>query len=255
MSRALPALAVALLLVVAGCIGGLQAHDEEYSESEIVSLVTDMNASDADALSTTHRQSLANTSGYRGVYETRENGLVAYTRDVVVDRTDRRFVEDWRDADRGEGEVYVNAAGEYRRYRTYGDASFQYTVRTGETERFVNGSRFGSTLPLPADPVLRRYDFEHVRSDDGRYYFRADGLVDPDSVPVSQFYWDMADVTSASARLVVHEDGYVSRFSATVTFDRGGRTETVSRSMAVWAVGDAHAVEPHWVDDARNQTR
>lgn len=252
MNRALPTLTVTLLLVLAGCSGGLQTAGDEYTESEVVSLVTEMDASDARALSTTHRQALANTSGYRGVHETSEDGDVSYTRTVVVDRPEHRFVEDWQDADHGEGEVFVNASGEYRRYRTFDNESVQYTVRTDKDSRFVDASRFAYELPLPAHPVLQRYDFEYVRSDDGLYYFAADGLVDPNSVPVSQFYWEMDEVVNASARLVVHEDGYVCEFSSTVTFDRGQSTETTtaSRSMELWAVDDANAEKPHWVDDA-----
>jgi hypothetical protein len=255
-NRALPTLTVALLLVVAGCSGGLQTGGDEYTESEVVALVTEMDASDARELSTTHRQTLANTSGYRGVHETSENGEVSYTRTVVVDRPDHRFVSEWRDADHGEGEVFANASGTYRRYRTFDNESVQYTVRTDDDSRFVDGSRFAYELPLPADPVLQRYDFEYVRSEDGLYYFAADGLVDPETVAVSQFYWEMNEVVNASARLVVHEDGYVREFSSTVTFDRGqsAETTTASRSMELRAVDDASAEKPQWVDEAAGET-
>lgn len=252
MSRPLPALTVALLLVVAGCSGGVQPSEHEYSESEVVSLVTDMNASDARQLVATHRRTLANASGYRGRYETDEDGALTYTRDVVVDRADRRFVEEWRDVDHGEGEAFVNASGEYRRYRTYGDESFQYTVRTGESVGFANDSRFAAEVPVPANPMLPNYDFEYVRSDDALYYFEADALVEPGTVETRYPRWNTDEVANASARLVVHEDGYVRSFTATVTYDRGYWVEntTTTTTVKVWGVNDTDAETPHWVDRA-----
>ncbi|MFB6269733.1 MAG: hypothetical protein ABEH83_07300 [Halobacterium sp.] len=252
MSRALPALTVVLLLVVAGCSGGVQAPEREYSESEVVSLVTEMDQSDADRLATVHRQRLANASGYVGAYKHTEDGDVAYTRDVLVDRADRQFVKEWRDGDHRAGEVFVNASGEYRRYRTFGEESFQYTVRTGEDAEFTENSTFASAVPLPASHVLPNYDFEYVRSDDGLYYFEADGLVEGGGDRTGFPRWNADEIVNASARLVVHEDGYVRGYSVSVTWDNGHWVENTTSTLTVkvWGVGDADAEQPHWVGEA-----
>lgn len=252
MHRALPALTVSLLLFVAGCPGGVQAPEGENSESEVVSLVADMNASDARELKRMHRRTLANASSYRGRYERSEDGNTTYERAVVLDRDERRFIRDWRDHGLSEGAGFLNASGYYRRYRMTGAESFTYTAATGQNSRFTEERRFAMQVPLPDAYVLERYDFEYVRNDGSLYYFEADGLVDSDNATAPRYNWEMRDATTASARLVVHEAGYVRSFSSTVTLTRGTRNESVTEAWTanLWAVNETHAEKPHWVDSA-----
>lgn len=249
MHRASPALTVALLLFVAGCFGGLQAPEHEYSESEVVSTVTDMNASDARRLLNTHWRTLGNTTSYRGRYVS-EDGDERYRRTVVVDRDADRYLE--RKVDGGdESALFLNETARYTRYRGPDD-DYQYEVRP--SQRFADGRIFFRGVPLPDETVLVRYDFEYVGRTDGGFVFEADGLVDPESVEYGHFYWNMQDATSASARLLVDERGFVRSFTSNVTLqEQSGvveRTSTQSFRMRIWTVNGASAEKPDWVSRA-----
>jgi hypothetical protein len=246
---------VALLAVSAGCSGNVQPPDKEYTEDEIVSLVTDMNASDAQRIQRTHRNTLANASSYYGRYVSEEGGADRYQRSLVVDRADREYVEHWEDGDARYGDIFVDESGHYRRYVTPGNDTYQYTVREASHETFGEKSVFASKVPLPDDTVLERYDFEYVGSKEGAFVFEADSLVPHSEVSYSQFYWDMEDVTNASARLVVDQRGYVRSFTSAVTFERGGSESTREVTVSVTRFGEATTERPGWVDNATAATR
>lgn len=250
MSRTVPALAVALLVLAAGCVGTVQPPDKEYTEDEIVSLVTEMNTSDARELQRTHWQTLANASSYHARSVGSENEVVRYQRSLVVDRTDREYVEHWEDGERRYGDVYINGSGHYRRYVAPGNETYQYDVRTAPHETFQEESVFASAVPLPDETVLERFDFEYVGRESGAYVFEADSLVPLSDVEYPQFYWDASDVTNASARLVVDQRGFVRSYESTLTFERDGVESTTRNSVTVTAYGEASTERPGWVDNA-----
>lgn len=250
MKRQVLAAVVALLAVSAGCTGNVQPTDKEYTEDEVVSLVTDMNTTDAQELQRTHWETLANASSYHARYASREGGSDRYQRTLVVDRTDREYVEHWEDGDARYGDIFVDESGHYRRYVTPGNDTYQYTVRRASHETFVEESVFASKVPLPDDTVLERYDFEYVGSQEGAFVFEADSLVPRSEVSYPQFYWDMEDVTNASARLVVDQRGYVRSFTSTLTFERGGSESTREVTVTVTRFGEASTERPGWVDNA-----
>lgn len=235
MTRTVPAVAVALLLLASGCLGAVGPLDGGGSAPEVASLVTEMDAADARDLVARHRATLANASSYAGWYERDENDTLAYKHRVVIDRDDRQFVRDWRNVSTASGVVFRNASGTYERSRRPGDESFRYEVRTGDGARFDADDSFASDLPLPDPEVLAGYDFEYVRSTDTLHYFRADG---PDGA---------ADVTDARARLVVHEDGYLRSLSWTVTVERGNEPTTLTRETTVVDLNTTDADRPDWM--------
>jgi hypothetical protein len=253
--RQVLAAAIALLAVTAGCSGSVAPPDKEYSEDELVPLVTEMNTSTAQQIQRTHYETLSNASSYHARYVSTENGVDRYQRSLVVDRTDRMYLEHWEDGDARYGDVFVNESGHYRRYVMPGNDTYQYTVRTAASETFGDESVFASKVPLPDDTVLERYDFEYVGKERGAFVFEADGLVPRSEVAYPQFYWNMADVTNASARLVVDQRGYVRSFTSTLTFERGGGESVHRANVSVTRFNDATTEQPDWVRTAvANQT-
>lgn len=253
MRRRLATLAVAALLVVAGCsAGGDDTTTPEY---------------DTDA---------------EPIYETPLDGETVATNhlDVLLERetftVDRNLT--WRDdgdtprrqrvlvrVDLATGAVYEHRklGNDTRQTYQFGNGTaYGHWVRDGEpsystVERGTTNATEYADGGLSAFVEQFDFDYAGTKTVDGEriYVYHASG---PESVDASAFPFledsENATLNEAEATLHLREDGTLAEAAYTLDFDTDERVQFVSTTWRIERIGDTDASPPLWIEAARNAT-
>ncbi|MFC3476654.1 DUF7537 family lipoprotein [Halobacterium litoreum] len=240
MNRRVLAIAVAVLVALAGCSagplgGGSSAPDvseQSWTDGEEVNVtaVFEAHADAAADLSSFEYESATTVAsgGERAVTLAlnNESERALKTTEPAGENADVRrsfFANDT---------VYVNAGdGESR----------AYTEDTNFT-RFVDR---GAALPA-APEILAQWDFEYEGFEDGAFVFEADSATADEDAPGI----DVTNVVSTNATLVVEESGLVRSMQVSATVERDGERETLTTSAEYDSLNETTVETPDWVDEA-----
>ena len=269
---------VVLLTASAGCTGLLGSEaGPGGSDTAVTTTPADANGPapgtsgfDAAAIERGHFEALSNSSFTTALsfqlstIRDGENRSVFINRTVAVDRESDRSL--------ATGEL-VQASGDALVTTTYTadgtTAERRVLTRSGETMsdyRSATPPYDGQVQPVNESSVIDRSLLQSLGADINWTYAGTE-TVDGDSV--SRFEATGSDVTgfaaddavstnvsangttdSASATVLVDEDGVVRSFQYRVTTERDGRPVTVTLSVSVSKVDDTTVAEPDWLSDA-----
>jgi hypothetical protein len=271
---------VVLLTASAGCSGLLGTESGTGStDAEVTTTAADANGPapgssgfDAAAIERGHFETLSDSSfttslSFRlSTVRDGENRSVFINRTVAIDRDSDRSLST--------GEL-VQASGDTLATTTYtadGTTAERRVLTRGEEEttdyRSVSPPYDGQVQPVNESSVIDRSLLQSLGSDINWTYAGTE-TVDGDSV--SRFGATGSDVTgfaaddavstnvsangttqSASATVLVDEDGVVRMFEYSVTTERDGRPVTVTLLLSVSQVDDTTVEEPDWLSRAAN---
>ncbi|MDS0222594.1 hypothetical protein NDI54_14710 [Haloarcula sp. S1AR25-5A] len=274
-------LSVALVLLLAasaGCTGLLGTEaDTGGTDAEVTTAPADANGPapgssgfDAAAIERGHFETLSNASFTTllsfqlSTVREGENRSVFINRTVAIDRESERSLST--------GEL-VQASGDTLATTTYtanGATAERRILTRGDEEltdyRSATPPYDGQVQPVNESSVIDRALLQSLGSDINWIYAGTE-TVDGDSVSrfeatgsnVTGFAADDAVSTnisangttqSASATVLVDEDGVVRLFQYSVTTERDGRPVTVTLSLSVSQVDDTTVAEPDWLSEA-----
>ncbi|AUG46867.1 hypothetical protein BVU17_04785 [Haloarcula taiwanensis] len=272
-------LALAVLLIAsAGCSGLLGTESGTAgTDTEITSTSADVNGPapgssgfDAAAIERGHFERLSNSSFTTSLsfqlstVRDGENRSVFINRTVAIDRANDRSL--------AQGEL-VQAGGDTLVTTTYtadGTTTQRRVLTRGEeamTEiRAASPPYDGSVQPVNESSVIDRSLLQSLGSDINWTYA---GTETVDGDRVSRFEATGGNVTgfaaddavsatvsangttdSASATVLVDEDGVIRSFQYRVTTERDGQPVTVTLSLSVSQVDDTTVAEPDWLSNA-----
>ncbi|WP_336329719.1 DUF7537 family lipoprotein [Haloarcula sp. CGMCC 1.2071] len=271
---------VVLLTASAGCSGLLGTDPgTDGTDTEVTATQIDANGPapgssgfDAAAIERGHFETLSNSSFTTSLsfqlstVRDGENRSVFINRTVAIDRDSDRSLST--------GEL-VQASGDTLATTTYtadGTTAERRVLTRGDDTmtdyRSATPPYDGQVQPVNESSVIDRSLLQSLGSDINWTYAGTE-TVDGDSV--SRFEATGSDVTgfaaddavstnvsangttdSASATVLVDEDGVVRSFQYRVTTERDGRPVTVTLSLSVSKVDDTTVAEPDWLSNAAN---
>ncbi|WP_336357834.1 DUF7537 family lipoprotein [Haloarcula sp. CGMCC 1.6347] len=269
---------VVLLTASAGCSGLLGTDPgTDGTDTEVTATQIDANGPapgssgfDAAAIERGHFETLSNSSFTTSLsfqlstVRDGENRSVFINRTVAIDRDSDRSLST--------GEL-VQASGDTLATTTYtadGTTAERRVLTRGDDTmtdyRSATPPYDGQVQPVNESSVIDRSLLQSLGSDINWTYAGTE-TVDGDSV--SRFEATGSDVTgfaaddavstnvsangttdSASATVLVDEDGVVRSFQYRVTTERDGRPVTVTLSLSVSKVDDTTVAEPDWLSEA-----
>jgi len=277
MRQSLLVLAVAAMLVLAGC-SGTGGSDPEASAGEApgatetpadqpeatISDPTELSGVSEDdvnatALFVSHARTLANESSYAtsDTYRIEERGSdneSVTTKRLRSSRSQQRslYAIDRRSAV-GEGTrtdnrttywlVEDGSATVYNRYES--DGSVSYETDDDPYRNFTTFYRQSSVYDQTTLLFNFELSYDGTVDRDGRTLFRftADSFAEGSSF--------VGNATDPSATVLVDGNGIVRSAEWNVDVTRDGRSVTITYSYQVDDVGDTSVEEPDWLDDAR----
>jgi len=267
---------VLLLTATAGCTG-LLGSETGGTDAEVPTTAADANGPapgsagfDAAAIEREHFETLSDSSFTTSLsfqlstVRNGENRSVFINRTVAIDRDSDRSL--------ATGEL-VQASGDTLATTTYtadGTTAERRVLTRGDDTRTDYRSASppydGQVQPVNESSVIDRSLLQSLGSDINWTYAGTE-TVDGDSV--SRFEATGSDVTgfaaddavstnvsangtadSASATVLVDEDGVVRSFQYRVTTERDGQPVTVALSLSVSQVDDTTVAEPDWLSNA-----
>ncbi|MEF8974436.1 MAG: hypothetical protein V5A15_06050 [Haloarcula sp.] len=269
---------VLLLTASAGCTGLLGSEaGAGGTDTEVTTTATDANGPapgeagfSAAAIERGHFETLSNSSFTTSLsfelstVRDGENRSVFINRTVAIDRQNDRSL--------ATGEL-VQASGDTLATTTYtadGTTAERRVLTRGDEEltdyRSATPPYDGRVQPVNESSVIDRSLLQSLGADINWTYAGTE-TVDGDSVSrfeatgsaVTGFAADDAVSTnvsangtadSASATVLVDEDGVVRSFQYRVTTERDGQPVTVTLSLSVSNVDDTTVAEPDWLSDA-----
>lgn len=202
--RKVPALAITILLLTAGCADYVGSESKQAEQFEDVDF---SNTSQVDSLFEHHHQELANTSSYTANATYHRNGSIHRYERISVVRSEKtaRIVD---------------------RYFSSGDVQ----------ERIVSGDEFREHGPwpnavqLPIPSFVTGFQFEQVEQTGDAISYKANG-VNPDA--------PIAEAESASGKLVLNNDGIITHLSFTIEYEAGHELESRSYEYDVEEIDGA----------------
>jgi len=203
--RSVPALAMATLLLTAGCAEFVGPETERTDQFDGVDL---SNTSQVDGLFDQHREALAAASSYTANATYYRNGSIHRYERVAVVRSDR-------------------TAEIVDRYFESGDRQ----ERVVSSEEFREDGPWSEAVQLPIPQFVAGFQFEQVETADDAVRYEADSLY-PDA-PIEA-------AESVSGTLALNDDGVVTRLSVTIDYEPGHELE---RQRYVYEVDEVGSTE------------
>jgi hypothetical protein len=252
--NALQLLAIAALVALAGCTGGLSGAGDPADGTPTLEEVSypagvSANGTNVSALAEAHAAAL-------------ENRSFTLSADTAVNTSmmnqSARFdaaVGQHHDTVRVNGtvmgqrvSVYLTAEKRYARYGTDGEVSYRATERTADVPRLVPSSSFTGAGYLDRFGGVANATPTGVRERNGTtlIVLRADGS---NATATAE-----ANVTDYNATLLVDQRGVVHSLTVETTSVRDGQRFRTAFSMELSNVGATTVPEPAWLDEARNRT-
>lgn len=248
MRRRLAVVALATILLVAGCVGGpsqktaTPTATETPAATETPEYPTGFGpdgVTNASAAASAHADALLASDGFtfafnatrsnggehRGVYLSRVD-LVDRQLRTYVERPDARYVQFY-----GNGTVYEKITRNNRTsYRSYNATSpFNGTTGRSSIQQLLAGAEYGEATRV-----------------DGGFQYRAQRLTDAKSIVGVK----KENVSSFSATVVVAENGIVRAIEYTATYTRQGTEFTVDARLSTTKVGETSVERPDWTSKA-----
>ncbi|MCG1003392.1 MULTISPECIES: hypothetical protein [Halobacterium] len=252
MSNRVAALAVVVLVLLAGCSGGLSGGDgsTDGASSDLPpvaeqSWANDNETVDYERLQEQHANALSNATSYEYTQgSATEDGVESNTR-LAVDREASTVLLETstaRDQSERVQHTYVADGVAYSQSGTDGD--YQYSSQNVTDEQFQRLVTQTSQLRTTGG-VFDALNFEYAGTEDGAYRFEADDIASSEETS-----FNASNVVESSATLVVDEDGYVRTLSLTLTVDQGDGERTASLEFSTSGVNETSVEEPSWTDEA-----